>query len=137
MDDLTKLSAFENESNFDNNESVIIESFTKYNCSQNWIAFIVPFRKREIHLPQYLKAIKKHQFYNFQENNYEILVVEQIDTALFNRAKLMNIGAKFAHLHMQEKCNNHTLVNSSLCLIFHDIDMLPLNQKLQYDCHQR
>ena len=63
--------------------------------------------------------------------------MEQIDTALFNRAKLMNIGAKLAHLHMQQKCNYKILVNSNLCLIFHDIDMLPLNQKLQYDCNQR
>ena len=49
----------------------------------------------------------------------------------------MNIGAKFANLHLQEKCNNQTEIDENLCLVFHDIDMLPLNPDLQYDCDKR
>ena len=115
----------------------LMRVFEKYNCSQNWTSFIVPFRNREHHLPQFLNAIKEHQFQNGQEDSYEILFVEQTDSALFNRAKLLNIGAKFAHLYAQEKCSDPILVNKKLCLIFHDVDMLPLNPKLQYDCNQR
>ena len=65
------------------------------------------------------------------------MVTTQDDSALFNRAKLMNIGAKFANLHLQEKCSNQTEINENLCLVFHDIDMLPLNSDLQYDCDKR
>ena len=96
-------------------------------------------RKREEHLPKYIEAITKHQLNNSQEKNkdYGILIVEQDDSALFNRAKLMNIGAKFANLHFQEMCSNQSEADENLCLIFHDIDMLPLNSELQYDCQQR
>ena len=55
----------------------VAKTFKNYNCSQNWTAFIVPFRKREEHLPHFLKAITKHQLNNSQENNYEILIIEQ------------------------------------------------------------
>ena len=65
------------------------------------------------------------------------MVTTQDDSALFNRAKLMNIGAKFANFHLQEKCNNQTEIDENLCLVFHDIDMLPLNPDLQYNCDKR
>ena len=55
----------------------VAKTFKNYNCSQKWTAFIVPFRKREEHLPYFLKAITKHQLNNSQENNYEILIIEQ------------------------------------------------------------
>ena len=44
----------------------------------------------------------------------------------------MNIGAKFAYLKHQEKC----LDSQNLCLVTHDIDMLPLNSSLRYDCQK-
>ena len=97
----------------------------------------MPFRKREQHLQAYLNAIKEHQINNSQENNYEILIIEQEDSAKFNRAKLMNVGAKFASLHLQEKCNIQKQIDENLCLILHDIDMLPLNPNLQYNCEKR
>ena len=115
----------------------VSRNFKDYNCSQIWTAFIVPFRKREQHLQAYLNAIKEHQINNSQENNYEILIIEQEDSAKFNRAKLMNVGAKFASLHLQEKCNIQKQIDKNLCLILHDIDMLPLNSNLQYNCEKR
>ena len=60
--------------------------------------------------------------------------MEQEDQNLFNRAKLINIGAKIAYLRWQEKCNVDEV---KLCIVSHDIDMLPLNPKLQYTCSQR
>ena len=97
----------------------------------------MPFRKREEHLPVYLQAIAQHQMNNSQENSYEILIVEQDDSAKFNRAKLMNVGAKFISLHLREKCNMPKEIDWNFCLIFHDIDMLPLNPNLQYNCNKR
>ena len=59
--------------------------------------------------------------------------MEQDDSYLFNRAKLINIGAKFAVLNHQEKCQ---ISSQNLCLIIHDIDMLPVNGSLQYNCEK-
>ena len=61
--------------------------------------------------------------------------MEQEDQNLFNRAKLINVGAKIANLRWQEKCSDVDEVK--LCIVSHDIDMLPLNPKLQYTCSQR
>ena len=58
--------------------------------------------------------------------------MEQEDQNLFNRAKLINVGAKIAYLRWQEKCSDVDEVK--LCIVSHDIDMLPLNSKLQYTC---
>ena len=66
---------------------------------------------------------------------YEIIIVEQEDQNLFNRAKLINVGAKISYLRWQEKCSDVDEVK--LCIVSHDIDMLPLNPKLQYTCSQR
>ena len=60
--------------------------------------------------------------------------MEQEDQNLFNRAKLINVGAKIAYLRWQEKCSDGDEVK--LCIVSHDIDMLPLNPKLQYTCSQ-
>ena len=60
--------------------------------------------------------------------------MEQEDENLFNRAKLINIGAKIAHLNWQAKCSFADEVN--LCVVSHDIDMLPLNPELHYTCKE-
>ena len=118
------------------NETIneVQKMFSDYDCSsQNWTSFVVPFRRREEHLPLFLEAIKTHQI----TSNYDIHIVEQDDDSLFNRAKLMNIGAKFAHLKMQQKCADFAKAEEKLCIVFHDIDMLPLNKDMQYHCMQR
>jgi hypothetical protein len=63
-------------------------------------------------------------------------VVEQSDTAPFNRAKLMNIGAKIA---VEKLGLKYGPIKSQhyLCLIFHDIDMIPLNISIPYNCTER
>ena len=108
----------------------IMQSFEDYNCHQHeWISILVPFRNREQHLPRFIDGITKHLHINGQRN-YEILLIEQVDTFQFNRAKLLNVGAKMARLNYQAKC----LAMENLCLIPHDIDMIPLMPSLQYDC---
>ena len=50
------------------NNQPIMKSYMDFNCSQEWTAFVVPFRKREEHLPHFLEAITKHQLRNSQHN---------------------------------------------------------------------
>lgn len=122
--------------------------FNTYHCDEEWISFVVPYRKREEHLPYFLKAIHKQQKNHSQTNvsfdfsfiidflhpfgfQYDIFIVEQDDDSPFNRAKLVNIGATLASLQYLEKCSQ---IGKNLCIICHDIDMLPMNIKLYYTC---
>ena len=72
-------------------------------------------------------------------SQYEILIVEQDDNAPFNRGKLINIGAKISMKNLLEKCQKYDLkqVQENLCIISHDVDMIPLNRKMLYDCSHR
>lgn len=85
------------------------------------VAIIVPFRNRSRNLQQFLSHM--HPFLTRQQLNYRIVVVEQTSTAAFNRAKLFNIGfvetLKLDHYD---------------CFIFHDVDLLPLNDFNTYGC---
>lgn len=58
-----------------------------------------------------------------QQADYGIFVVEQFGNGLFNRAALMNIGfleaIKLSHWN---------------CLIFHDVDLIPLDDRNLYRC---
>ena len=67
---------------------------------------------------------------------YGIFIVEQDDEYKFNRGKLLNIGAIFALDELRQKCGPF-LSQTNLCLIFHDVDMIPLNNKIPYNCSER
>ena len=115
-------------------------SLTKYfvedfDCSIAWTAFIVPYRNRSAHLPQFIEAITKHQG-GRNDYHFEIFVIEQDDERKFNRGKLLNVGAVYALAHLRKKCGPFRS-QSNLCLILHDVDMLPLNQQIPYNCSQR
>lgn len=75
------------------------------------LGVIIPYRNRREHLDRFLPYIKN--FLNDQGVDYRIIIVEQTDDLLFNRAALLNIGAK----HCEEDCD-------ALC--FHDVDRLPV-----------
>ena len=47
---------------------------------------------------------------------------------------MINIGAKIAYLRWQEKCNGD---ENKLCVVSHDIDMLPLNSELKVAFSQK
>lgn len=63
-----------------------------------------------------------HSFLRRQHIHYRIYVVEQVDSQPFNRAKLINIGAVAA------------MSAGYPCLIFHDVDLLPLRPANIYAC---
>lgn len=83
---------------------------------------IVPFRARENQLKIFLQHM--HQFLPPQMINYQIFVIEQVDDFPFNRGKLMNIGY-FESLNLNP---------SACCFVFHDVDLLPEDQRNIYSC---
>ena len=50
------------------NGQFVLKSYVDFDCTQEWTAFVVPFRKREEHLPHFLEAISEHQLKNSQNN---------------------------------------------------------------------
>lgn len=83
---------------------------------------MVPFRDRYAHLSVFLRNI--HPFLMKQRiTAYRIFIVEQTNGKPFNRAAMMNIGFLEALKLYQWDC-----------FIFHDVDLLPLDDRNLYNC---
>ena len=54
------MTVIENSHKQTNGQSVL-KSYVDFDCTREWTAFVVPFRKREEHLPHFLEAISEHQ----------------------------------------------------------------------------
>ncbi|XP_057380653.2 beta-1,4-N-acetylgalactosaminyltransferase bre-4-like [Daphnia carinata] len=92
------------------------------NChSREKVAIIVPYRQRHHHLKIFLRYM--HPFLRRQQLTYTVFVIEQFDDLPFNRGMLMNIGYKEA-----------TKLDSFKCIIFHDVDLLPEDDRNTYRC---
>lgn len=89
--------------------------------AKDHVAIIVPYRDRETHLPILLKNL--HPFLMKQQIEYGIFIIEQIGGSPFNRAALMNVGFIEAL-----KLSNWD------CFVFHDVDLLPLDDRNLYTC---
>ncbi|KAI9562653.1 hypothetical protein GHT06_010107 [Daphnia sinensis] len=85
------------------------------------IAFIVPYRNREEQLTVFLRYM--HPFLQRQQRHYTIFVVEQTGDLAFNRGMLLNIG--FLEAKRREGFQ---------CFIFHDVDILPEDDRNLYTC---
>lgn len=85
------------------------------------VAVIVPYRNR----PEQLKAFLHHMhpFLQKQLLNYGIYIVEQSFKKPFNRGKLLNVGFLEA-----------LKIHKYHCVIFHDVDLLPLVEYNIYAC---
>lgn len=89
--------------------------------SRHKVAIVVPYRDREQHLRILLHNL--HSFLTKQQLDYAIIVVEQVANQTFNRAKLMNVGfVEGMKLYPWE------------CFIFHDVDLLPEDDRNFYSC---
>lgn len=88
---------------------------------KNKLGIIIPYRNRPDHLTQFLE--KTHNLLLGKDIDYEIIVVEQVDNKPFNRGKLLNIGFR----------KTKTLKCSYV--IFHDVDMLPVDVDYNYSTH--
>lgn len=108
-----------NVSNFDGIQSG--GEFTPSHCKPEFsTAIIIPYRNRITQLNRFIAYI--HHFLRQQHIHYRIFVIEQADDKPFNRAKLFNVGAVYA-------------INSKFpCLIFHDVDLIPLQLGNLYAC---
>ncbi|ESO10994.1 hypothetical protein HELRODRAFT_71994, partial [Helobdella robusta] len=97
-------------------------SWRPKNCiSRHKLAIIIPFRDRENHLNVLLSLL--HNMLPRQLLDYRIYVVEQIGNDTFNKAQLMNAG--FLEASKQ---------NDFHCYIFHDVDLLPKDDRNLYTC---
>lgn len=81
------------------------------------LSIIVPYRGRHLHLREFKFTVPVYLEYVYKQP-FEIIVVEQYSwTKEFNRALLLNIGAKYAD-------------PSSVCFCMHDVDHIP--KKVNY-----
>ncbi|XP_043463549.1 beta-1,4-N-acetylgalactosaminyltransferase bre-4-like [Leptopilina heterotoma] len=95
------------------------------NCiTRHHVAIIIPFRDRPQHLQTLLYNL--HPILLRQQIDYQIFIVEQEGTEAFNRAMLMNVGYKEA---LKER--------SFDCFIFHDVDLLPEDDRNLYNCPEQ
>ncbi|XP_013110350.2 beta-1,4-N-acetylgalactosaminyltransferase bre-4 isoform X1 [Stomoxys calcitrans] len=97
-------------------------AFKPKDCiARHHVAIVVPFRDRYAHLSIFLRNI--HKFLMQQRIAYRIFIIEQTNGKPFNRAALMNIG--FLEAMKLFKWD---------CFIFHDVDLLPLDNRNLYNC---
>lgn len=89
--------------------------------ARNFVAIIVPYRSRRRNLLLFLQHI--HPFLKKQQIKYRIFVVEQDEHLTFNKGMLMNIG-------FEEAVKMHNFQ----CVIFHDVDLLPEDDRNLYVC---
>ena len=82
---------------------------------QEELIIIIPFRDREENLKQFIPHMR-----NFLKNvKHRIVVIEQSEEGLFNRAKLLNAGFSL-----------YQDANAYFC--FHDVDLLPESESCDY-----
>lgn len=99
--------------------------FMPENCqARHKVAIIIPYRDREDHLSIWLHHM--HSFLQKQQLDYTIFVVEQSRKDKFNRAQLMNVGAL-----------ESLKLYPFQCFIFHDVDLLPEDDRNIYSCPQQ
>ncbi|XP_071534141.1 uncharacterized protein [Panulirus ornatus] len=88
------------------------------------VAIIIPYRDRIQHLAVFLYHI--HPILQRQQIDYAIYAVEQAGSGKFNRAMLLNVGALEALKQYQYDC-----------FIFHDVDLLPEDDRNLYTCPEQ
>lgn len=89
--------------------------------ARNRVAILVTCRDREGQMPVFLKNL--HTFLMRQQLEYQIFIVFQPHGYWFNKGALYNAGFIEAMKIRQWDC-----------FIFHDIDMVPMDDRNLYDC---
>ncbi|XP_014712983.1 beta-1,4-galactosyltransferase 1 [Equus asinus] len=96
--------------------------YTPKDCvSPHKVAIIIPFRNRQEHLKYWLYYL--HPILQRQQLDYGIYVINQAGEAMFNRAKLLNVG-------FQEALKDYDYN----CFVFSDVDLIPMNDHNAYRC---
>lgn len=89
--------------------------------SRDKIAVITVCFRREFQLPIFLKNVHAHMMK--QQLEYQIFVMTQMPGHMLNKAALYNVGFVEA-----------MKIQDWDCIIFHDIDMVPMDERNYYDC---
>ncbi|CAF0939723.1 unnamed protein product [Adineta steineri] len=85
------------------------------------VAIIIPYRNRDMQLRIFINFM--HPFLQKQQLDYQIFLVEPVNDISFNRALLFNIGFREA-----------MKIYSWQCFIFHDVDLIPEDDRNIYSC---
>jgi xylosylprotein 4-beta-galactosyltransferase len=104
--------------NFPESHKSIFSDAANRKFHKKKLALIVPFRDRFEELLKFVPHMNK--FLLAQNIPHHIFVINQVDRFRFNRASLINVG----FLVSQGDFNY---------LAMHDVDLLPLNEKLKYE----
>ncbi|KAJ8714925.1 hypothetical protein PYW08_004906 [Mythimna loreyi] len=97
-------------------------SYHPADCKSKFkVGIIVPYRERVRNLGIFLNNI--HPFLMRQKLDYQIFVIEQHGTELFNKGRLLNAGF-----------NEMMKFNTFHCVVFHDLDLLPMHESILYSC---
>ncbi|ESO83434.1 hypothetical protein LOTGIDRAFT_133456, partial [Lottia gigantea] len=106
-------------------ENPVLEPGGRYHpkdcVARHRVAIIIPYRNRESQLKIFLKNI--HPILQRQQLDYGIYVIDMELPTQFNRAMLMNIGY-----------NESLQIYDYQCFVFHDVDLIPENDKNIYSC---
>ena len=92
--------------------------------SRNKVAIIVPYRDRDTNLRIFLYNI--HPVLKRQQLDYGVYIVEQDGDEKFNRGRLMNVGFLEALKQYDYQC-----------FIFHDVDLIPEDDRILYTCPEK
>lgn len=85
--------------------------------SNHKLAVVVPFKDRFEELAYFVPHISR--FLKSKSINFKIFIINQVDNYRFNRASLINVGFLSS-------------INECDYMAMHDVDLLPLNEKLDY-----
>ena len=99
------------------NEPKSVKFDHRSSISKHKLAIVVPFRDRFDELLLFVPHISKYLM--AKSIDFKIYIINQVDRYRFNRASLINVGF---------------LVSANECdyMAMHDIDLLPLNDQLDY-----
>lgn len=85
--------------------------------SNHKLAVVVPYRDRFEELAHFVPHLSK--FLQSKSINFKIFIINQVDNYRFNRASLINVGFL-------------TSITECDYMAMHDVDLLPLNEQLDY-----
>ncbi|RNA28974.1 beta-1-4-galactosyltransferase 1-like [Brachionus plicatilis] len=98
-------------------------SFKPRSCiPREKLAIIIPYRNRLTNLVLLLKYL--HPMLQKQSRYYRVFLVEQYGDDVFNKGRIMNIAV-----------NEALKVDNFNCFIFHDVDLIPENDRNIYECY--
>ncbi|CAF0819101.1 unnamed protein product [Brachionus calyciflorus] len=102
------------------------------NCrARHKVAIVIPYKDRLHNLNYFMNHM--HPFLQRQELEYQIFVVEQMNDDLFNKGVLMN--SAFLEIRNIYNYTNPDLNSFPFdCIIYHDVDLLPEDDRILYSC---